>query len=119
MASDHSEYSKQELYEITQLARLKFLGEEDAKQVMTEDEWIIATMACLKYIDLELIVDDDDGRFDFNGKMGVVSKEGYIIPIYDYIHLFTEGIAMVRIANNYFHVDKIGNICEERPNKLF
>jgi hypothetical protein len=84
------EYSERELYEITQLARLKFLGEEVAKQVMTEDDLIIALMACLKYIDLKLKI-DTEGKFKINGKWGrVCGMGGFILPLYEWISDFDE-----------------------------
>jgi hypothetical protein len=86
MTSDRIDYSERELYEITQLARLKFLGEEVAKQVMTEDEQIVATMACLKYIDLNFEI-DTEGKFKINGKLGMVAKEGFVLPFYDIINI--------------------------------
>jgi hypothetical protein len=105
-------YTEHELYEITQMARLRFLGEEVAKQYMTEDEWIIATMACLKYIGLELNI-NHNGVFVFNGKQGFVSKEGVVLPLYYntwYFRLREGFIEVKRKDGEWNHVNMKGEI---------
>jgi hypothetical protein len=120
-----TDYSERELYEITQLARLKFLGEEVAKQVMTEDDLIIALMACLKYIDLKLKI-DRFGKFEINKKQGLVSKKGFILPLYDAVWSFRDNhhkngvYYRARVKNNHFYgggynfVNEVGEIISEK-----
>jgi hypothetical protein len=118
MTNTRIDYSEQELYEITQLARLKFLvekpayrylGEKVAKHVMTEDEWIIATMACLKYIDLELEF-GEEGKFKINGKMGLVSEEEFVLPLYQEVSSFSEGFARVKQGDKWNHINAKGEL---------
>jgi hypothetical protein len=107
------EYSERELYEITQMARLKFLGEEVAKQAMTEDELIIATMACLKYIDLDIKI-DKDGKFKIKGKEGLVSEEGFVLPLYDAVWSFHEGFAVVEQGGKEGHINTKGELLADK-----
>jgi hypothetical protein len=107
------EYSEQELYEITQLARLKFLGEEVAKQAMTEDELIVALMACLKYIDLDIKI-NSFGKFEINEKMGLVTKEGFVLPLYDEVWEFAEGFASVKQGHKYGHINTKGELLADK-----
>ncbi len=101
--------AERELYEITQLARLKFLGEKVAKQVMTEDELIVALMACLKYIDLDIKI-DTGGKFKINGKLGLVSEEGFVLPFYIEVWPFQGGFAVVRQGDKYGHINTKGEL---------
>jgi hypothetical protein len=117
------EVEESDLPAITQMARLRFLGEEVAKQYMTEDELILATMANLKYLDLNVDFFEED--LEIKGffciwipyildslKYGFVNENYTILPIYDDFALdsdFKRGLIKAKKNHKWGVIDKKEN----------
>ncbi len=115
-----TEYSETDLLAITQRARYLFLGEEVAKQVMTDEEMAMATMVLLKFPNLGIRFDNfepnkfewflDDDLSDKFRLYGRVDKYCSIPPIYEYISELREGLVKVSKKDKSYFIDAEGKI---------